>query len=83
MADRRGYRKLRLCSNKYYEKKKYFLKKLLVSILRTSVTILRVSVPLKYLSLNISIPLSVYTQLSPPSLETINAESYMTIGDSV
>ena len=71
MAERRGHRKLRLCSNKYYERKKYFPKKLLVSIPRMSVTILSVSIPLKFLSFKVSLPLSAYTQLPPPSLETM------------
>ena len=69
MADRRGHRKLRLCSNKHYERKKYFPKKLLVSIPRMNVNILKVSIPLRLLSYNVSLPLSVYTELPAPSLE--------------
>ena len=73
MADRRGHRKLRLCSNKYYEKKKYFPKELLVSIPSNSVTILRISIPLRFLSFNVFLPWSVYTQLPPTSLETMQS----------
>ena len=78
MADRRGHRKLRLCSNKYYEKKKCFPKKLLISISRMSVTILRVSIPLKFLSFNVSLP---YPASSPITGD--NAESYTTVRDSI
>ena len=42
MSDRRGHRKLCLYSNRCYEKRKYFPKKLIVFILR-SISLLRVS----------------------------------------
>ena len=73
MADRRGHRKLRLCSNKNYERKKYFPKELLVSVPRRDVTILRVSIPMELLSFKVSIPLSAYTKLPAPSLETMQS----------
>ena len=38
-----------------------------------SVTILKVSIPLKYVSFDVSLPLSVYTQLPPPSFETMQS----------
>ena len=67
MAERRGHRKLRLCSVKYYEKKKYHQKSLLVSIPRNSVSILPVSLPISSVNFTISLPLSLYTESPVPS----------------
>ena len=67
MAERRGHRKLRLCSVKYYEKKKYRPKSLLVSIPRNSVSILPVSVPIGLVKFTVSLPLSCYTESAVPS----------------
>ena len=72
MAERRGHRKLRLCSNKYYEKKKYFPKTLSVLIPRADVSILPVSIPLHALQFNVSIPLTTYRELPAPSLEIMH-----------
>ena len=72
MNDRRGYRKLRLCSNKYFEKRKYFPKILLVSIPRRTISILKVSIPMDMLSFYVSLPLSTYKELSVPSLEVLH-----------
>ena len=71
MAERRGHRKLRLCSVKYYEKKKYHPKSLLISIPRNSVSILPVSLPISSVNFTISLPLSLYIEspvLSPAVL---------------
>ena len=73
MAEGRGHRKLRLCSNKHYEKKKYFPKKLLVSIPRRHLTILKVSIPIEHLSFKVSIPMSTYLKLPIPSLEIMQS----------
>ena len=72
MAEGRGHRKLQLCSNKHYEKKKYFPKKLLVSIPRRHLTILKVSIPIEHLSFKISIPMSTF-KLPIPSLEIMQS----------
>ena len=71
MSERKGHRKLRLCSNKYYEKKKYWPKLLTVSIPRKAVSILRVSIPLNLLSLHVSLPISAYTGCPISSLEVL------------
>ena len=67
MAERRGHRKLHLCSVKYYEKKKYHRKSLLVSIPRNSVSILPVSLPITSVNFTMSLPLSLYTESPVPS----------------
>jgi len=67
----RGHRKLRLCSNKYYEKRKYFPKALLVSIPRRTVSILPVSIPIDLVSFRVSVPLSAYSGSPVPSLEVL------------
>lgn len=72
MNDRRGHRKLRLCSNKYYEKRKYFPKMLLVSIPRRTISVLKVSIPMDMLPFRVSLPLSVYKELAVPSLEVLH-----------
>ena len=64
MAERRGHRKLRLCSMKYYEKHP---KSLLVSIPRNSVSILPVSLPISLVDFTTSLLLSLYTELPVPS----------------
>ena len=73
MKEGRGHRKLRLCSNKHYEKKKYFKepKNLIISIPRETVSILRISIPLNVLSLNVSLPISAYTGCPISSLEVL------------
>ena len=68
MAERRGHRKLRLCSVKYYEKKKYCQKSLLVSIPRNNVSILPVKVPTGLVNFTVSLHLSLYTESPVPSL---------------
>jgi len=73
MAERRGNRKLRLCSNKYYEKKKYFPKKLLVLIPRADVSILTVSIPVQLSPCNVSVPLTMYKKFPAPSLEIMQS----------
>jgi len=73
MGERRGHRKLRLCSNKYHEKTKYFPKKLIVSIPRADVSILTVSVPLHLLQYNVSVPLTMYEKFAAPSLEILQS----------
>ena len=69
MSERRGrgHRKLWLCSNKYYEKKKYFPKSLLVSIPKRTVSILSVSIPIELVAFRASLPLAAYSG-SPVSL---------------
>ena len=71
MSDRKGHRKLRLCSNKYYEKRKYFPKKLIVAIPRNFFA-LRVSIPINLLPFRVSLPLSIFTELSVPSVEILH-----------
>jgi len=73
MTERRGHRKLRLCSNKRYEQKKYFPKKLLVSIPRTEVAIPTVSVPIHLVQFNVSVPLTMYKKFPAPSLEIMQS----------
>ena len=73
MTERRGHRKLRLCSNKHYEQKKYFPKKLLVSIPKTEVSIPTVSVPLHLVQFNVSVPLTMYKKFPAPSLEIMHS----------
>ena len=51
----KGHRKLRLCSRKHYERKKYKHRREVVS----SPTVFTVSVPLELLQFRVSIPLSV------------------------
>ena len=72
MSDRRGHRKLRLCSKKHYETKKYFPKKLLVSIPKRTVTILRVSLPIDLVRFHVSLPLSAYTNVPVASLDILH-----------
>ena len=72
MAERRGHRKLCLCSVKYYEKKKYCQKSLLVSIPRNNVSILPVKVPTGLVNFTVSLPLSLYTESPVPSLAILN-----------
>jgi len=71
IRERRGHRKLRLCSTKYYEKKKYCTKILIVSIPGERVSILRISIPLNVLSLCLSFPISSYTGCHISSLEVL------------
>lgn len=56
---------------KYYEKKKYFPKTLLVSISRRTVSILPVSMPIDLVSFRVSLPLSAYTGSPVPSLDVL------------
>lgn len=72
MNDRRGHRKLRLCSKKHYETKKYFPKQLLVSIPKRTVNILKVSLPINLVNFRLSLPLSVYTDLPVTSLDILH-----------
>ena len=72
MNDRRGHRKLRLCSNKYFVKRKYFPKTLVVSIPRRTISVLRVSIPVDLLPFRVSLPLSTFTESSVPSLEILH-----------
>ena len=72
MSDRRGHRKLRLCSKKHYETKKYFPKKLIVSIPKRTVTILKVSLPVDLVSFRLSLPLSAYTNAPVSSLDILH-----------
>ena len=70
MKEGKGHRKLRLCSNKYYEKRKY-AKQLVVSIPRRIISVFAVSMPLNVLSLNVSLPISAYTGCPISSLEVL------------
>ena len=67
MRERKGHRKLRLCSRKYYEKNKYFPKKL-VSIPRRAVCILKVSLPVNLVSFRVSLPISAFCESPVTSL---------------
>ena len=74
MAERKGHRKLCLCSVKYYVKK-HCQKSLLVSIPRNNiinVSILPVKVPIGLVNFTVSLPLSLYTESSVPSLAILN-----------
>lgn len=73
MAERRGHRKLRLCSVKYYEKKKYHPKSLLISIPRNNVSILPVSLPITAVNFTVSLPLSVYIESPVPSTTILHS----------
>jgi len=73
MSERRGrgHRKLCLCSNKYYEKKKYFPKSLLVSIPKRTVSILPFSIPIDLVTFRVSLPLAAYSESPVPSLKVL------------
>ena len=72
MRERKGHRKLRLCSRKNYEKKKYFPKKLLVSIPRRTVCVLKVSLPINLVSFRVSLPLSAYSDSPVKSVDILH-----------
>jgi len=66
MNDRRGHRKLRLCSNKHFQPKP---KRLPVSIPLQDVSALKVSVPPSF---KVSLPMSAYTDAPVESIETLH-----------
>ena len=72
MNERRGHRKLCLCNTKNYERKKYYQKKLLVSIPKDVISVLRVSIPINLLSFRVLLPLSAYTVLPALTLEVLH-----------
>ena len=72
MRERKGHRKLRLCSKKHYEKKKYFPKTLPVSIPRRTVCILKVSLPINLVSFRVSLPLSAYSDSPVKSVDILH-----------
>ena len=72
MRERKGHRKLKLCSRKNYEKKKYIPKKLLVSISRRNVYILKVSLPINSVSFRVSLPLSAYSDSPVASVDILH-----------
>lgn len=71
MREGKGHRKLRLCSKKNYERRKYFPKKLLVSVPRRAVCILKVSLPLNLVSFRVSLPLSAYSDSPVASVDVL------------
>ena len=71
MAERKGHRKLCLCSVKYYEKK-YCQKSLLISIPRSSVSTLPVSLTISLVNFKVSLPLSLYTESPVPSTAVLH-----------
>ena len=68
MRERKGHRKL---SRKYYENK-YFPKKLLVSIPRRAVCILKVSLPVNLVSFRVSLPISAFSESPVASLDILH-----------